>query len=163
MTCDPEHVQRPARHAREWALRQLGSEAYPYLCLAFVEDAYEMGNAIEIFGGSTAKESADLYGVKQDGDPPFGSFVFYDCIGSINGERKNWGHVGLAIGEGLVVHAWKEVRIDPYMAVEDLPAGGDWEQPKYIGYAPPETILKGHEVLDPGNHDDALVGSLDED
>jgi len=32
-----------------------------YICLAFVEDALERSNEIEIFGGDTAKESADLY------------------------------------------------------------------------------------------------------
>ncbi|MGC9349984.1 MAG: hypothetical protein ACP5JG_17730 [Anaerolineae bacterium] len=163
MTEDPTHVQAMARNARDWALLQLGSVAYPYLCLAFVEDAYEIANGIEIFGGSTAKESADLYGVRQDRDPPLGSFVFYDCIGTLNGERKNWGHVGLAIGGGLVIHAWKEIRVDPYLAVEDLPAGDDWEQPEYIGYAPPEVILKDHELVEFDVEDDLLEDFFDEE
>lgn len=44
-----------------WATARLGNPDYAFRCLAFVEDAYEAGNAIEIFGGSTAKESADEY------------------------------------------------------------------------------------------------------
>jgi len=49
---------------------------YQYICLAFVEDAYEFGNKIEMFGGSTATESANEYGVNPVGQPPRGSFVF---------------------------------------------------------------------------------------
>ena len=48
-------------NAIEWAKSQLDSTEYPFRCLAFVEEAYEKGNQIEIFGGSCAKESADEY------------------------------------------------------------------------------------------------------
>ena len=82
-------------------------------CLAFVEDAYEESNHVEIFGGSSAQESADEYGAAQNrGEPPIGAFVFYACAGPVGDEIKNWGHVGLCIGEGKVIHAWDTVRID---------------------------------------------------
>jgi len=42
-------------NAVKWAIEHLGSGGYPFLCLAFVEDAYEQANGIEIFGGRTAK------------------------------------------------------------------------------------------------------------
>lgn len=58
--------------------------------MAFVEDALERSNNIEIFGGDIAKESADIYEAHmQTGMPPKGTFAFYDCNGVINGVRKN--------------------------------------------------------------------------
>lgn len=125
-------------------MRWLGSRDYCYCCLGFVEDAYERANSIELFGGDTAKESADFYGVTRDGTPPFGSFVFYDCAGTIRDEYRNWGHVGLAIGDNKVIHAWGEVRIDDYLAVEELSVPEGWTKATYIGYVPPEVILGNH-------------------
>ncbi|RPI88179.1 MAG: hypothetical protein EHM40_22480, partial [Chloroflexi bacterium] len=87
------------------------STSYRFLCLAFVEDAYEAGNGIEIFGGDCAKESADLYEVQPASTvPPRGAFVFYDCSGPLNSLEKNWGHVGLSCGDGNIIHAWDRVR-----------------------------------------------------
>lgn len=34
-----------------WAKERLGSQEYPLRCLAFVEDAYERSNGIEMWGG----------------------------------------------------------------------------------------------------------------
>ncbi len=93
-------------NAIRWAQEHLGVADYAGRCLAFVEDAYEKGNYVEIFGGSSAKESADEYKAERyKGEPPAGAFVFYDCFGQLSGEYKNWGHVGLHIGEGQVIHA----------------------------------------------------------
>lgn len=141
---DSEFVQTITQNAKDWAVGHLGSEDYRHRCLDFVEDAYERANSIEVFGADTAKESADLYGLKRGSMPAFGSFVFYDCTGTIENERKNWGHVGLAVGDGMVIHAWGEVRIDHYLAVESLSTPKDWTKPAYIGYVPPATILKSH-------------------
>jgi len=133
-----------SNNAIEWAKGNLNSKEYCYICLAFVEDALERSNDIEIFGGDFAKESADLYEAsKQTGIPPKGTFVFYDCIGVIEGERKNWGHVGLSIGDGEVIHAWDRVKIDKYLDIERLNSGPGWEKPKYIGWVPLERIMVG--------------------
>lgn len=131
-------------NAIKWAKGHLNSKDYCFICLAFVEDALERSNNIEIFGGDTAKESADLYGAYMNsGMPPKGTFVFYDCIGEIKGVRKNWGHVGLSIGNGEVIHAWDKVRVDPYLEVEKLTAAPGWEKPKLIGWVPLERIMLG--------------------
>ncbi len=131
-------------NAIRWAQAHLGSTDYPFLCLAFVEDAYEKSNHVEIFGGSSAKESADEYGAAQtQGEPPIGAFVFYDCLGTLNGEYKNWGHVGLHIGEGKVVHAWDKVRLDDYRDVQNLTPSPGWTKPQFIGWAPIERIFIG--------------------
>ncbi len=135
-----------AARAIQWAQEQLGSEAYQARCLAFVEDAYERGNQIEIFGGSTAKESADAYGVRQVmlQPPPPGAFVFYDCFGTLFDEYKNWGNVGLCIGGEQVIHAWKQVRQDHYLAIQHLTPAPGWQPPQYLGWAPVERILTGY-------------------
>lgn len=131
-------------HAIEWAKSHLGSVDYSFICLAFVEDALERSNNIEIFGGDSAKESADLYrDTMNTGTPAKGSFVFYNCSGPINGEHRNWGHVGLSIGNGEMIHAWDKVRIDHYLDVENLEGAPGWGTPQLIGWVPLERIMHG--------------------
>ena len=131
-------------HAVQWAIAHLGSMAYPFQCLGFVEDAYELGNDIVLDGLASAKEEADAYRAADHGGvPPRGTFVFYDCSGAIGDETRNWGHVGLALDEGQVIHAWGPVRIDDYRAIEGLAGAPGWTAPRYIGWAPLSEILKG--------------------
>ena len=132
-------------NAIRWAHEHLGAADYAGRCLSFVEDAYEKGNHVEIFGGSSAQESADEYGAAENlGAPPIGSFVFYGCSGLVNGEPKDWGHVGLCLGDGQVIHAWSTVRIDQYLAVQDLEPAPTWSAPHYLGWTPIERIFVGY-------------------
>jgi hypothetical protein len=132
-------------NAIRWAQEHLGATEYVGRCLSFVEDAYEQSNHVEIFGGSSAKESADEYGAAQNrGEPPLGSFVFYACAGPVGGEIKHWGHVGLCIGEGKVIHAWDAVRIDDYLDVQNLPPTPGWTPPQFCGWAPIKRIFVGY-------------------
>jgi hypothetical protein len=129
--------------ALEWARGELGSAAYELRCLSFVEDAYEIANEIEVFGGSSARESAELYAASAAiGEPPAGAFVFFATEGMVDGVVRDWGHVGLALGDGRMVHAWPEIRID---SIADFPAlpSGSWSTPVYVGFAPPSRILEG--------------------
>lgn len=127
-----------------WAKERLGSQEYPLRCLAFVEEAYERSNGIEMWGGSDARESAELYDAhKNTGAPPAGAFVFYACSGLVDGELKDWGHVALALGNGEAIHAWDIVRIDHYMEICHLQAAPGWSQPELIGWAPVERVLAG--------------------
>ncbi|MEA4907536.1 MAG: NlpC/P60 family protein [Anaerolineaceae bacterium] len=104
----------------------MGSAEYPFRCYAFVEDAYEHGGHIELDGqGATAREAAEAYGT-QPGSPPRGSYVFYDCAGELGGQYRHWGHVGLALGDGQVIHAWNRVRIDAVHAIEALEPAPGW-------------------------------------
>ncbi len=132
-------------NAIRWAQEHLGSKDYPFLCLAFVEDAYEESNHVEIFGGDDAQASADEDGAAQNrGEPPIGAFVFYACAGPVGDEIKNWGHVGLHIGEGKVIHAWDKVRIDDYLDVQNLTPAPGWTRPQFTGWAPIERIFVGY-------------------
>lgn len=137
--------------AVRWAKEKLGSKEYAYQCYGFLEDAYELGNRIILDGkGSTAKEAADAYRAEEHmSPPPMGAYVCYDCTGAIRDEIRNWGHIGLSIGDGQVIHAWNEIRIDHYEDIPLLEAPG-WTQPRYIGWVPVEAILRGMTVVDDG-------------
>ena len=105
---------------RVWrASSELGSTEYAGWCLAFIEDALEISNDIEVFGGDSAKESCDLYkDALQGGVPERGAFVFYDCLCPSENGLVNWGHCGISFGDGRVIHAWDMVRVDDYLAIE---------------------------------------------
>ncbi len=124
-----------------WAEDRLGETQYAGWCLSFIEDALEIPNGIEIFGGDSAKESAVLYAdAMREGEPERGAFVFYDCICMSEQGPVNWGHCGIALGNGDVIHAWDVVRIDHYQEIERMTAlSGD--RPRYIGWVSLERVL----------------------
>jgi cell wall-associated NlpC family hydrolase len=127
-----------------WAMERVGSADYALRCLSFVEDAYERPNDIEVFGGDSATESADRYAVRSSTGPaPAGAFVFFDCSGPIEGVVRDWGHVGLALGDGRMVHAWGRVGVDVIGSTLDLPASNGWSAPVYVGWAAPRRIVDG--------------------
>lgn len=125
-----------------WAEGKIGNPNYAGWCLSFIEDALEKGNDIEIFGGDSAKESCEMYSDALRTDiPEKGAFVFYDCLCQSEDGPVNWGHCGIALGDGQVIHAWDVVRIDDYLAIEQLTAlTGD--HPKYIGWVPVTRVLQ---------------------
>jgi len=148
----PESVLiRFTQNAIEWATGNIGNRDYTYKCLAFVEDAYETSNSIEMFGGSSAAESAEMYGVSAIEPPPRGAFVFYSSAGPIDGIHKSWGHVGIAIGKSKVIHAWDDVRTDKYLSVELLQPAPGWTTPRYIGWVPPSVFLCGYRIRESGS------------
>ena len=124
-----------------WAEKELGNEKYAGWCLSFIEDALEISNDIEIFGGDCAKESFELYkDAARAGSPERGAFVFYDCM-CLSGEGPvNWGHCGISLGDGKVIHAWDVIREDDYLDIENMTAvSGD--HPKYLGWIPVERVM----------------------
>lgn len=137
-----ENMTLIVNNAIAWAEAHLGSKAYNGMCLSFIEDAVEESNHLELWGGSSAAESASLYHAEEHtGVPDKGAFVFYRCSGMADGEKVDWGHCGLCIGDGRIIHAYGEVRVDDYLAVEKLTPPPTWEPNAYIGWAPLETVL----------------------
>ena len=124
-----------------WAESRLEETGYVGWCLSFIEDALEIANGIEVFGGDSAKESAELYSDAMRRDiPERGSFVFYDCICLSEEGPVNWGHCGIGLGDGRVIHAWDKVRIDDYRDIERMRAlSGDC--PRYIGWVRAERVM----------------------
>lgn len=125
----------------KWAENEIGNASYAGWCLSFIEDALEISNGIEIFGGDSAKESSVMYSdAMREGVPEKGAFVFYDCLCQSDEGIVNWGHCGIALGDGKVIHAWDVVRIDGYLEIEKLAAlTGD--HPKYIGWVSVTRVL----------------------
>lgn len=126
----------------QWAMKQIGNTEYAGWCLSFIEDALEISNDIEIFGGDSAKESCDLYcDALHTEEPERGAFVFYDCLCQGEDGPEDWGHCGICIGQGQIIHAWATVRIDDYHAIEMLTTTmGD--HPRYRGWVPLERVLR---------------------
>lgn len=118
-----------------------GSRDYMGWCLAFIEDALEKSNNIEIFGGDSAKESYEMYkDALRPGEPQRGAFVFYDCLCPTDDGLMDYGHCGIALDNGMVIHAWDCVREDNYLAVEGLcTTAGNC--PRYLGWVPIERVL----------------------
>ena len=78
---DGKAVFTERKDTARWAESRLGSTEYAGWCLSFIEDALELPNGIEIFGGDSAKGSAGLYADGLlTGLPERGAFVFYDCL-----------------------------------------------------------------------------------
>lgn len=129
-------------NAVAWALARRGDAQYRGVCYGFLEDAYEHGNDIALDGqGRTAYEAAEAYGCRTDGPPPRGAYVFFDTICEVDGELNRWGHIGLSLGDGRVVHAWDVVRVDSIEEVERLSVPPTWTPPSYLGWTPVERIL----------------------
>lgn len=133
---------RIADLAVAWAMSRLGDRTYTGKCYGFIEDAIEYGNGIVLDGqGSTATEAADAYHPTTTGTPPRGAYVFYDCTGPLHGATRNWGHMGLSLGDGRVIHAWDTVRIDDLHGIEQLTPRPGWTRPAYRGWVPIERVL----------------------
>ena len=146
VTTREEWLNELTENMISWAEDKLGSREYAGWCLSFIEDSLEKSNVIEIFGGDTAKESALLYAdAMRKGIPERGTFVFYDCICLGPDGPVNWGHCGISLGDGRIIHAWDMVRIDDYREIEAMTAlSGD--HPGYIGWVPIESVLYGNEI-----------------
>jgi len=88
-----------------WAEKMIGDTSYAYECQIFVGDTYrETGTSPATY--TCAKAAADALDAKDSsGTPPRGAYVFYDWSGTLNRVYKNWGHVGLSVGNGKIIHA----------------------------------------------------------
>lgn len=131
-----------AENMIRWAESRMGDTSYAGWCLSFVEDALEKSNGIEIFGGDCARASCALYAdALMDGAPRRGSFVFYDCLCPGENGPVNYGHCGIGLGNGKVIHVWDRVRVDDYRTVEKLPTLLNGHA-AYIGWVPLERVLR---------------------
>lgn len=125
----------------QWAQEKLGCGSYAGWCLSFIEDALEISNDIEIFGGDSAKESCEMYSDGlNEGIPEKGAFVFYDCMCPSEDGPVNWGHCGICVGDGKVIHAWDVVRVDDYRQIEGLQSliGS---HPNYLGWVSVKRVI----------------------
>ena len=88
-----------------WAEKMIGKGGYTYDCQTFVGDTYRKTGTSPV-GYTCAKAAADALDAKDSsGTPPRGAYVFYNWSETLKGVYKNWGHVGLSIGDGKIIHA----------------------------------------------------------
>lgn len=92
--------------AISWAQAQMnaGNTSYSYWCLKFIGDAFRQGG-INNAGYSTATQAGNSLITSTSTNPPRGAVVFWDWYGTINGVYANYGHVGISLGNGKVIHA----------------------------------------------------------
>lgn len=89
----------------------------------------------------TRKAASGVRARDSTGEAPAGAFVFFDCAGPLAGNVRNWGHVGVAPGDGRMVHAWGTVRVDAIAEIPDLPGTDAWTAPRYAASAAPGRIV----------------------
>lgn len=77
-------------------------------CAAFVWACYYRGAGIGNSSYATAREMGDALITHQDANPPRGAFVFWYKSSDPYGAA---GHVGLALGDGNVIHAFASVTV----------------------------------------------------
>jgi hypothetical protein len=91
--------------AVKWSLDRFyeNNSQYNYECLRFVQNAFNAAGVSTSTMGC-AKNAANSWVCSTSENAPRGSLVFWDWLGTVNGEYKNWGHVGISIGNGEFVH-----------------------------------------------------------
>lgn len=112
-----------------WALARQGDTSYYFWCLKFVANAFGVNAA----GYATAQAAANALGVRDraagPGAAPRGALVFFRYVS----EGVSYGHVGISLGDGRMVHAVRTVRVE---------ALGPWAG-SYLGWAYPPASWPG--------------------
>jgi cell wall-associated NlpC family hydrolase len=133
-----------AERAIAWAASKLGSTEFTAYCLRFVAFAY----AATVFP-RTATIAANQLGPREGEAParnaPRGALLWFTWGDANRG--RNLGHVGIALGDGSMIHALDAVRIDQI-------DGSQWWRSHYRGWTPAPDSWPGRPppapVLDPG-------------
>lgn len=129
-----------AQGAIDWALAQGGRSDYYTWCLKFVANAFNSQ-----YSGYNSPVQMISARAERRGKPPIGSLVMF---GAARGNA--WGHVGIYLGGGKMISAWKTVVITSISRFPNYrgwqPAPAVWpgrvpsnKDPQYVatGYTPP--------------------------
>lgn len=129
-TIKPADFETWAETAIEWAQNNLGSDHWYELCLRFTANAFmQQGeppseipegiwtSALDAINGD---EDYDL--ILKDPDSwnnaPRGALIFFSKT-----EENQFGHVGIYLGDGRIIHSYGKVRIDDVEQVGELDRG----------------------------------------
>jgi len=139
-----EVTEDEIEEAINWAKNHLGTYEYNLYCLRFVLNSYTKGANISVqrynYAFLSAKETNARSNINKK--IPRGAFIYFNWWGEINGIYRNWGHVGLALNDTEMIHAYGSVRKDL------IEFSNDYE---YIGWAWPNIILRSPQIISPGN------------
>ena len=136
---DPAAPQAPksfvywAEAAVSWAKERLGRGDWSGLCMRFVANAF-MQKEHEPAGYNAIDGAREFYRFDQDPNgwlkAPKGALIFFDKEGT-----NDYGHVGIYLGNGSIIHAYGTVRVDTVEEVIAKPDVG-----RYLGWSyPPES------------------------
>lgn len=124
-----------------WAKRETGNREYAGQYLSFINDALEKSGGSAVFVGNSANDSSESYSsALRFGAPERGALVFYDCLYRGENAPANYGHCGIALDGGAVIHALNDVRIDNYLAIEKL-TSRNGDHLRYIGWVEIDRLL----------------------
>lgn len=113
------------RGAIEWALAQQGRTDYNFWCLKFVAHAFGAQSAgyWSAQAAANALRPRDAH-LSPSAAPP-GALMFFHYRGK---DGVSYGHVGISLGGGQMVHAVQTVRVENAAAVS-------WLRNSYLGWA----------------------------
>jgi len=142
--------------AIRWAVSQEGKTKWCGYCLRFVADAYRGKLPKGWDSPEDAKENlgTSFYPASKNYNPPRGALIFfsaygkycdapYECI-----DLADYGHIGIYLGDGKVVHAFGSVKVQDVAEIVRL-SGRDSKKNQfgigsYVGWAyPPREWLEG--------------------
>lgn len=138
------HALRDVGDAIDWAETQKGSTNWVLKCFVFVRSSYNegpvsgVGSAIDGWNNNSG-----VFGDRETDDPddvPEGALVFFGASSA----NLWYGHVGLCIGEGKMIHAWTSK-----VQEDDIEIGGSflgWRWPDAWTDDEPQTGLPDLDV-----------------
>lgn len=142
--------QDKIEEAISWANNEIGNDEWTNLCLKFVSLAYGLGANVnaKTTGWDWPNDAINelgtkFYSIDNCGNPPRGALIFFSGQGrhpktKINYEK--YGHIGIYLGDGEVIHAYETVKIQNIIGAKGIE--GEEFIDSYIGWAyPPEAWL----------------------
>ncbi|MEM2293155.1 MAG: NosD domain-containing protein [Nitrososphaerota archaeon] len=122
-----------AEAAVSWAMQRLGRGDWSGLCMQFVANAY-MQEEHKPAGYNAIDGAREFYRFNQEPNgwlqAPKGALIFFDMEGT-----NEYGHVGIYLGNGSIIHAYGAVTVN---TIEETIAKPDVG--RYLGWSyPPET------------------------
>jgi len=129
----PQSFSYWAEAAIKWAEQRLGRSDWSGLCMRFVANAFMQEEGREA-GYNAIDGAREFYRFNQEPNgwlqAPKGALIFFDREGG-----NEYGHVGICLGNGSIIHAYGAVKVD---TVEEAIAKPDIG--RYLGWSyPPET------------------------
>jgi len=141
-------IHEQVEKAIKWAKSQEGKMDWSGYCLKFVAQAFGQKSSgwaspVDAIG----KLGNRFYPVEKCQNPPRGALIFFSAKGKWCGasygciDSPDYGHIGIYLGNGEVIHAYGRVRIQTLTAVEQLATtdskGNKSWIDSYIGWAYP--------------------------
>ena len=142
--------QDKIEEAISWANNEIGNDEWTNLCLKFVSLAYGLGANVNAKttgwdwpNDAINKLGTKFYSIDNCGNPPRGALIFFSGQGKhpkTKIDYKKYGHIGIYLGDGVLIHAYGTVKIQNIIGAKGIE--GEKYIDSYIGWAyPPEAWL----------------------